>query len=82
MPLSPRKGWMAPKYERDVLKVWRDIARKNGYHFSIYYNLGRDSEIQLRRPKWNRIGPDGKLQDAALCYHSGVAEAYLWPMIA
>lgn len=76
-----KTGWMAPKYERDVLKVWRDIAHKDGYNFSIYYNLGRDSEIQVRKPKWNRVGPDGKLQDAALCYHSGVAEGYLWPMI-
>lgn len=75
-------GWMASKYQRDVLKVWRDIARKDGYHFSIYYNLGRDEEIQVRKPQWNRIGPDGKLQKAALCYHSGVAEEYLWPMIA
>ncbi len=74
-------GWMAPKYERDVLKVWGDIARKDGYHYSIYYNLGRDAEIQTRKPQWNRINADGKLQDAALCYHSGVAEAYLWPMI-
>lgn len=74
-------GWMAPKYERDVLKVWSDIARKDGYHFSIYYNLGRDAEIQIRKPKWNRVGMDGKLQDAALCYQSGVAEEYLWPMI-
>lgn len=75
-------GWMAPKYARDVLRVWSDIARKDGYHFSIYYNLGRDVEIQARKRQWNRIGPDGKLQDAALCYHSGVAEGYLWPMIA
>lgn len=75
-------GWMAPKYERDVLKVWRDIARKDNYHFSIYYNLGRDVEIQVRKPEWNRLGPDGELQDCALCYHSGVAEGYLWPMIA
>lgn len=74
-------GWMAPKYERDVLKVWRDIARQDGYHFSIYYNLGRDAEIMVRKPQWNRLGPEGKLQDAALCYHSGVAEGYLWPMI-
>ncbi|MEJ7830315.1 MAG: alpha-L-fucosidase, partial [Segetibacter sp.] len=75
-------GWMAPKYERDVLKVWSDIARKDGYHFSIYYNLGRDVEIQTRKPQWNRVNAEGKLQDAALCYHSGVAEDYLWPMIA
>jgi wyosine [tRNA(Phe)-imidazoG37] synthetase (radical SAM superfamily) len=44
-------GWMAPKYERDVLKVWSDIARKDGYHFSIYYNIGRDVEIQTRKPQ-------------------------------
>ncbi len=75
-------GWMAPKYQRDVLKVWRDVARKEGYNFSIYYNLGRDAEIQIRKPQWNRLGPEGKLQDAALCYHSGVAKEYLWPMIA
>lgn len=74
-------GWMAPKFERDVLKVWADIARKNSYPFSVYYNLGRDAEIQVRKPEWNRLNAEGNLQDAALCYHSGVAEQYLWPMI-
>ncbi len=74
-------GWTPPRYERDVLKIWRDIARKDGYHYSIYYNLGRDLEVQTRKPEWNRVNAEGKLQDAALCYHSGVAEGYLWPMI-
>ena len=74
-------GHAPPKLRRDVLGVWRDLAAGGGYAFSVYYNIGRDGEIMKRRPAWNRVRADGKPYDRALCYHSGVAEAYLWPMI-
>jgi len=74
-------GHPPPKLARDVLGIWRDIARRDGYHFSVYYNIGRDREIMIRRPPWNRAKADGTPYDRALCYHSGVAEDYLWPMI-
>jgi hypothetical protein len=74
-------GHVPPKLARDVLGLWHDIARKNGYHWSIYYNIGRDGEIMKRRPEWNRSRRDGSEWERALCYHSGVAEGYLWPMI-
>jgi hypothetical protein len=63
------------------MEVWRSIANRYDYPFSAYYNLGRDGEIMKRHPEWNRSDADGKEIDRALCYHSGVAEAYLWPMI-
>jgi hypothetical protein len=74
-------GFTPPKLARDVLGIWRDIARKDGYHFSVYYNIGRDRVIMKRRPAWNRVKTDGTPYERMLCYHSGVAEEYLWPMI-
>ncbi|HUV65675.1 MAG TPA: hypothetical protein VMW24_17395 [Sedimentisphaerales bacterium] len=74
-------GHVPPKLARDVLGLWRDIARRNGYHFSIYYNIGRDGEIMRRQPQWNRSKHDGSEWERALCYHSGVAESYIWPML-
>jgi hypothetical protein len=74
-------GFTPPKLARDVMQVWADIARENGCVFSAYYNIGRDREIMKRHPAWNRVGADGKPLDNILCYHSGVAEHYLWPMI-
>ena len=74
-------GHTPPKLARDVLGLWRDLARAGGYHWSVYYNIGRDGEIMKRRPEWNRSRPDGSEIEKALCYHSGVAEGYLWPMI-
>jgi hypothetical protein len=74
-------GHTPPKLAKDVLGLWRDVARRDGYHFSAYYNIGRDGEIMRRRPEWNRMFPDGAPVDRALCYHSGVAEDYLWPML-
>ena len=74
-------GYTPPRLKDDVMAVWRDIARNGGYRFSAYYNIGRDGEIMKRHPEWNRIKANGKPYDRMLCYHSGVAEAYLWPMI-
>lgn len=74
-------GHTPPKLVRDVLQVWTDIARSNGYTFSAYYNIGRDREIMRRHPAWNRVRADGRPYENMLCYHSGVAEQYLWPMI-
>ncbi len=74
-------GHAPPKLAKDVLAIWRNVARRDGYHFSAYYNIGRDGEIMKRRPEWNRMFPDGSPVDKALCYHSGVAQGYLWPMI-
>ncbi len=74
-------GFTPPLLRRDVLDVWRQIADSHDYPFSVYYNIGRDGEIMRRHPQWNRNDANGQEIDRALCYHSGVAEAYLWPMI-
>jgi len=74
-------GFTPPLLERDVMKVWTDIAKKDGYVFSAYFNIGRDREIMRRHPEWNRVRADGTPWDNMLCYHSGVAESYLWPML-
>jgi hypothetical protein len=76
-----RIGYTPPLLRRDVMAVWRSIADQYGYPFSAYFNLGRDGEIMKRHPEWNRSDSRGNEIDRALCYHSGVAEAYLWPMI-
>jgi len=74
-------GHTPPKLARDVLGLYRDIARRNGYHWSIYYNIGRDQQIMLRRPQFNRDRPDGTEHERALCYHSGVGPQYIYPML-
>ena len=74
-------GYTPPKLAKDVMQSWNDVAKRGGYHFSAYYNLGRDGEIMKRHPEWNRIDATGKLVDNALCYQSGVAENYLFPML-
>ncbi len=74
-------GHALPRLARDVMRIWADIARSDGYVFSAYYNIGRDREIMRRRPAWNRVRADGTPYDNMLCYHSGVSEQYLWPMI-
>ena len=51
-------GFAPPQLARDVLAVWRDVARRDGYHFSAYYNIGRDGEIMTRHPAWNRVRAD------------------------
>jgi len=78
---STQIGHTPPQLARDVLAIWRDAARRGGYHFSAYYNIGRDGEIMARRPEWNRVRADGQPVERSLCYHSGVAEGYLWPLI-
>ena len=74
-------GFTPPLLVRDVMQVWTDIAKTRGYVFSAYFNIGRDREIMRRHPEWNRVRADGSPWDNMLCYHSGVAEAYLWPMV-
>lgn len=74
-------GHAPPKLARDVLGIWRDVARRSACRFSVYYNIGRDGVVMNRRPEWNRSKADGAPWDRMLCYHSGVAEGYLWPMV-
>lgn len=75
-------GFTPPKLSRDILKVWSDLARTQGYVFNIYYCLGIDEEIAKRRPEWARQGADGKpLPGSFLCFNTDVGEQYLWPMI-
>lgn len=74
-------GHVPPKLVGDVLGIWRDVARRNDCHWSIYYNIGRDGEIMKRHPEWNRSRRDGRECERALCYHSGVGEDYIWPML-
>ncbi len=74
-------GHTPPKLRRDVMQVWKTIAEENEYPLSAYFNIGRDGQIMQRHPEWNRSDAQGKEIDKALCYHSGVAQQYLWPMI-
>ena len=74
-------GHTPPKLARDVMQVWAETARSNHYVFSAYYNIGRDREIMRRHPAWNRVRANGEPYDNMLCYHWGVAEQYLWPMV-
>lgn len=74
-------GHVPPDLAKDVLGIWRDLAREGDYAWSIYYNIGRDGEIMARHPEWNRSNRDGSEIERALCYHSGVAEGYIWPML-
>jgi len=74
-------GYAPTNLVGDVLGVWRDVARRGGYGFGVYFNLGNDGRIASLQPHWIRKGPDGKPLGRSLCFHSGVAEKYLWPMI-
>jgi hypothetical protein len=66
---------------KDVMAIYSKLAKNEGYHFSAYYNIGRDGVIMNTKPEWNRINVSGDLVTRSLCYHSGVAREYLWPMI-
>lgn len=78
----PTKIGFAPSRLRgDVLGVWRDVARRGNYGFGVYFNLGNDGRIAATQPQWIRTDPDGKPLGRGMCFHSGVAEKYLWPMI-
>lgn len=74
-------GFTPPGLERDVMRIWVDMAAQLGKPFSAYYNIGRDGEIMTRRPEFNRLNAGGRLLDKAICYHTGVAPDYIWPMI-
>jgi hypothetical protein len=74
-------GYAPPDLVRDVLSVWRDVARGGGYRFGVYFNLGNDGRIAANKPQWVRVGPDGKPLGRGMCFHSGVAQGYLWPML-
>lgn len=74
-------GYTPPGLQRDVLGLWREIARQQGKPFSVYYNLGRDGEIMKRRPEWNRVNAGGVLRDRMLSYATDVRTDYLWPQI-
>ncbi len=74
-------GYTPPHLQRDVMKVWKDMADRLGKPFSAYYNIGRDTEIMLRKPQFNRLDAGGAPYANMLCYQSGVVEEYLWPQI-
>ena len=74
-------GYAPPKLAGDVLGVWRDVARAGGYRLGVYFNLGNDGRIAANHPEWIRADPDGKPLNRGMCFHSGVAEQYLWPMV-
>lgn len=74
-------GYTPPDLRRDVLGLWRQIARERGKPFSVYYNLGRDGEIMKQRPEWNRVDAGGVLRDRMLSYATDVRTEYLWPQI-
>ena len=74
-------GHTPPRLARDVLAIWRDVAKQDNYHFSVYFNLGNDAEIKKRHPQFMRVGLDGQPLSNSMCLQSGAAEEYLWPML-
>ncbi len=74
-------GYTLPKLRVDLVSVFSEIAEDLNKPLLIYYNLGRDMEIQKRRPEWNRIDVKGDLYPMSLSYLTDVKEKYLWPQI-
>ncbi len=74
-------GFTPPLLCKDVLGMWRRIAKDREIPFSVYYNLGRDGEIMSRRPESNRVDAGGGLRERMLNYDEKIRSTYLLPQI-
>ncbi len=74
-------GYVLPKLHVDLVEVFSGIADELNKPLLIYYNLGRDKEIEKRKPEWNRIDINGELYPMSISYLTEVKEKYLWPQI-
>lgn len=78
----PTKTGNAPtRFEKDIMKIWREVTRKHGIPLYVHYSGVWDSEAIRQHPEWARINADGSRDKNAVSLLSPYADELLIPQL-
>ncbi|MCC6289368.1 MAG: beta-galactosidase trimerization domain-containing protein [Chitinophagaceae bacterium] len=74
-------GNPAPAFDKDILKIWRDVTNKYKIPLFVHYSGVWDNAAINHHPNWARYNADGKQDKNATSLFGGYADSLLIPQI-
>lgn len=69
------------RFEKDIMKIWREATRKHNIPLYVHYSGVWDSEAIRQNPEWARINADGSRDKNAVSLLSPYVEKLLIPQL-
>lgn len=78
----PTKIGNTPKrFEKDILRLFRDVTRRRGVALYVHYSGVWDNEAVKHHPKWARIDSEGKPDAQKISLWSAYSDSLLIPQL-
>lgn len=78
----PTKVGNAPaSFDKDIMRIWREVTRKHGIPIYVHYSGVWDSEAIRQNPEWARINADGSRDKNAVSLLSPYLDELLIPQL-
>lgn len=78
----PTKVGHKPKhFEKDILKLFREVTRRNGVALYVHYSGVWDDEAAKNHPQWARVGADGKADPQKISFWGAYSDSLLIPQL-
>lgn len=74
-------GCPAPVIEKDILRMWRDVTKRNGIPLYVHYSGVFDAQAVKEHPEWGVMTDDGELHSTATSLFSDYAERLMIPQL-
>ncbi len=74
-------GNPAPAFEKDIMKIWREVTQKHGVPLYVHYSGIWDNQALNTHPEWARNNADGKPNGNATSLFSDYKTELLIPQL-
>lgn len=74
-------GYPAPVIKKDILKMWRNVTKRNGIPLFVHYSGLFDGEAVKHHPEWGVLTENGDLHPMAIKLTSEYADELMIPQL-
>ncbi|MDP4213354.1 MAG: alpha-L-fucosidase, partial [Bacteroidota bacterium] len=74
-------GTPAKSFDKDPLKLWRELTRKYGVALYVHYSGVYEKQAVRLHPEWAALNAAGKMDSDKISVHSGYVDELLIPQL-
>jgi hypothetical protein len=74
-------GYAPPRFEKDILKIWREVTAKYKIPLFVHYSGILDDRAVELHPEWARVNADSARDKRAISLLGGYSAALLHPQL-
>lgn len=74
-------GYQAAKYDKDVMRIWRDVTDKHNVPLFVHFSGVWDTEAVTQHPEWARVNEKGEADKEKTSTVGEYADRHLIPQL-